>query len=105
MFYRSTDMQAIRFVGVVESTYATTDYLELGKFVGTRTVYSAEEIQAMTENGGREVNAILTWQARKVQPGWRLKDLMDNKVVARAPQSIQAVPEGGAQWVRDRLGA
>jgi predicted transcriptional regulator len=103
LFYRSGDLQAVRFVGVVESTRATSDYRELGRFVGTRTVYTAEEIKEMTENGAHEVNAILMWQARKIEPPWRLKELTDNSVFARPPQSIQAVPEKGARWVRKRL--
>jgi ribosomal protein S18 acetylase RimI-like enzyme len=105
LFYRSTDMQAVRFIGVVEGTRATSDYLELGKFVGTRTVYTAKEIEEMTQNGAHEVNAILMWQARQVEPEWHLTELISNKVFAKPPQSIQAVPEEGAEWVRSRLAA
>jgi ribosomal protein S18 acetylase RimI-like enzyme len=105
LFYRSEDVQEIRFVGVVEDTLATSDYLEIAQFVGTRTVYSEEEIQELTANGQKVVNAILFRQSPQLEPGWPLRDLVANGVFRRAPQSIQQVREDGAEWVRQRLSA
>jgi len=105
LFYRSRDLQRIRFVGVVEDTLASANHLDLARFVGTRTVYSVEEIRQMTANGVREVNAVLLRQARRVEPGWTLRELRENEVMAKPPQSIQRVPEPGARWLRQRLAA
>jgi ribosomal protein S18 acetylase RimI-like enzyme len=104
LFYRSEDMQAVRFIAVVEDTLASDDYREIARFVGTRTVYTVQEIQVMTENGVRTVNAILMRQARRLEPPWELHGLITQQVVRKAPQSIQRVSEEeGAKWIRERL--
>ena len=53
LFYRSWDYRAVRFVAVVEDAITSSDAQTIAAFVGTRTVYRAEDIQAMTENGSR----------------------------------------------------
>jgi ribosomal protein S18 acetylase RimI-like enzyme len=103
LFYRSTAARQVRFIAVVEASFASSANLELSRFVGTRTVYTAEEIRDMTENGKREVSAILMRQSRKVEPGWTLKELVEHNVIVRAPQSIQSVPEKGTLWLREQL--
>jgi GNAT superfamily N-acetyltransferase len=103
LLYRSQDAQAVRFIAVVEDTFASADYLEVARFVGTRTVYTVEEIQDMTKNGTREVNAVLMRQARRIDPPWSLVTLQKQRVLSRAPQSIQKVWEEGAEWIRAQL--
>jgi hypothetical protein len=103
LFYRSIDVRAVRFVAVVESTLRSPDAAELARFVGTRTVYTAEEIEEMTDGGRRSVLAVLIRQARHLDPPWSATELIANGVMVRGPQSIQRIPEQGAEWIRSKL--
>jgi ribosomal protein S18 acetylase RimI-like enzyme len=105
LFYRSSDLQAVRFVAVVEDILVSPDHLEIARFVGTRTVYSVKEIADLTQNGAREVNAILMRQSRQLEPSWALQELRGHGVFLRPPQSIQSAREEGAEWVRNQLAA
>jgi GNAT superfamily N-acetyltransferase len=105
LFYRSNDVRAVRFIAVVEDTLRTCDPGELVSFVGTRTVYTAQEIEDLTSGGRKEVAAMLMRQSRFLEPGWSIAKLTTNGVVARAPQSTQSIPEEGAAWVRSMLSA
>lgn len=105
LFYRSTDEQAVRFVAVVEDTLRSADSSEIVRFVGTRTVYTADEIEEMTEGGRRGVLAVLIRQARHLNPPWSVNRLIGTGVIGRAPQSIQRIPDEGAEWVRTTLSA
>jgi GNAT superfamily N-acetyltransferase len=105
LFYRSSDLRAVRFIAVVEDTLRTRDPGELVSFVGTRTVYTAQEIEDLTQGGRKEVAAMLIRQSRFLESGWSIVDLTANHVVVRAPQSTQGVPEKGARWVRSMLTA
>jgi len=105
LFYRSVDEQAVRFVAVVEDTLRSSDAAEIFRFVGTRTVYTANEIEDMTDAGRKDVLAVLIRQSRHLNPAWSLEELMANGVVVRAPQSIQGIPDEGAEWIRTALSA
>ncbi|MDX6451830.1 MAG: hypothetical protein QOH16_1879 [Gaiellaceae bacterium] len=105
LFYRSVDARAVRFVAVLEETIRTADAGELVRFVGTRTVYTADEIEEMADEGRKEVLAMLIRQARHVEPGWTCDELVAGGVIVRAPQSAQRIPEEGAEWIRTQLSA
>jgi GNAT superfamily N-acetyltransferase len=105
LFYRSGDERAVRFVAVVEDTLRSADASEIVRFVGTRTVYTAEEIEEMTAGGRRDVLALLIRQARHLDPPWPVDTLIENNVILRAPQSIQGIPNEGAEWIRTELAA
>ena len=105
LFYRSEDEQAVRFVCVVESTLVSNDWADIAQFVGTRTVYSEEEIRDIAGMATSSVLALLMRQSRFIEPGWAIKQLVSNHVVSRAPQSIQAVSREGAELVRKQLAA
>jgi GNAT superfamily N-acetyltransferase len=105
LFYRSGDLRAIRFIAVVEDTMRTCDSGELVSFVGTRTVYTANEIEELTRDGRKEVAAMLIRQSRFLDPGWPIADMIARGIVLQAPQSTQSVPEKGAAWVRSMLSA
>lgn len=105
LFYRSGDEQSVRFVAVVEDTLRSSDASEIFRFVGTRTVYTAKEIEEMTDDGRRNVLAVLIRQSRHLNPPWPLHDLVSNGVIARPPQSIQGIPDEGAEWIRRTLSA
>src|ERR1019366_2944982 len=89
IFYRSHDKRAATVIGVVEETFRSHDPVELRRFVGPRTVYSDDEINAMCAMG--DVLAILFRQDRCLSTVWPLSLLKENKVVKAAPQTIQQV--------------
>lgn len=64
LFYRFADVRAVRFVAVVEGTLRTRDSAELVSFVGTRTVYTADDIEELTMGGRKDVAAMLIRQSR-----------------------------------------
>jgi len=103
LFYRSDDERAVRFVAVVEDTLRSADASDIVRFVGTRTVYTAEEIEEMTDHGRRSVLALLIRQSRHLIPAWSVDELVANGVIVRAPQSIQSIPDEGAEWIRAAL--
>lgn len=105
LFYRSNDERAVRFVAVVEDTKRSCDPVQLATFVGTRTVYSAEEIEELSRGGRKEVAAMLLRQSRFLEPGLPYTELLSNGVVSGPPQATQGVPEKGAAWVRSVLSA
>lgn len=105
LFYRSIDERAVRFVAVVEDTLRSADASEIVRFVGTRTVYTAEEIEELTDGGRRNVLAVLIRQARHLSPAWPVDTLIGKGVIVRPPQSIQSIPEEGASWIRTALAA
>ena len=86
----------MRFVAVVENTLRSGDASEIVRFVGTRTVYTADEIEEMANHGRRQVLAVLIRQARHLSPAWPADELVAHEVMERAPQSIQRIPEKGA---------
>jgi GNAT superfamily N-acetyltransferase len=103
LFYRSRDERAVRFIAVVEDTLRSSDVSEIVQFVGTRTVYTAEEIEEMADHGRRTILALLIRQARHLNPSWSADELVAKGVIARAPQSIQSIPDEGAEWIRAAL--
>jgi hypothetical protein len=104
IFYRSHDKRTATVIGVIEDTLRSRDPVELRRFVGPRTVYSDEEIRAMSTEGA--VLAILFRQDRCLSTPWPLSLLKVNKVVRAAPQSIQQVnSEEGLRWLREQLSA
>jgi GNAT superfamily N-acetyltransferase len=105
LFYRSSDERAVRFAAVVEDTLRSAEASEIVRFVGTRTVYTADEIEGMTDGGRKNVLALLIRQARHLDPAWSIDTLIENNVIVRAPQSIQSIPSEGATWIRSRLSA
>ncbi len=105
LFYRSEDERAVRFVAVVEDTMQSCNPVEVARFVGTRTVYSAKEIEELAGGGRKEVAAMLLRQSRFLEPGLPYAELLSHGVVAGPPQATQRVPEKGAAWVRNLLSA
>jgi hypothetical protein len=103
LFYRSIDERAVRFVAVVEDTLRSAEASDIAGFVGTRTVYTADEIEELTDSGRRNVLAVLIRQARQLDPAWSVDTLTASGVIARPPQSIQSVSGKGAEWIRAAL--
>jgi hypothetical protein len=101
-FYRSTDLQGIRTLGVVENWIASPDPARIQQFVARRTVYSMDRIQSMT-SGEREVLAIRFRQVLHDFPEISLNDLKTASVVAGPPQTIVRARPAGLPWLMARL--
>lgn len=103
LFYRSDDLQAVTTIGVLEQSLVAEDPDEIIEFVGSRTVYSAEEVRAMTEHGS--VLVLLFRQDRFLEPPISLHELVEVGAVSRAPQTTINVRPEGIPWLTARLGA
>jgi L-amino acid N-acyltransferase YncA len=100
LFYRSREARGITCAGVVEQVLRGRDPDRIASFVGTRTVFSYEEIEAISQ---RSALAVLFRQARVFHPPWRPKELVERAVLAAAPRSITEVSKEGQDWIRHRL--
>ncbi|MET4705936.1 hypothetical protein [Frigoribacterium sp. UYMn621] len=82
LFYRSAGPGGggvVQAIGVVEATARSSSPGWIVSFVGRRTVYSADEVARLCEDGNgrqQEVLAILFRQDRFVEPPWTLKQLI-----------------------------
>lgn len=103
LFYRSVDEHALTAAGTLEATLVSRDPTEIVQFVGSRTVYSTEEITVMARAG--EVLTLLFRQDRFFKPFRSIRELQENGVVKRAPQTMIHVPREGIQWVKQVLDA
>lgn len=103
LFYRSGDVKGITAVGVLEDSRVSTDSQEIVEFVGSRTVYSAREVEVMASSGS--VLAFLFRQDRFMEPPIALQDLVDAHAVSRAPQTTIGINSEGLPWLIEQLGA
>ncbi len=100
LFYRSGNDKGVFCVGVAEDTLVSSDAAEVARFVGTRTVYTYDEIRRMTR---KPVLAILFRQARMVEPVVRAEELRKNGALNGAPQSIVGVRKESLGWLMARM--
>lgn len=101
-FYRSHGRATVCAVGIVEDTLRSNDPTEVSSFVGTRTVYTFEEISDMCGRV-RGLLAITFRQDRFLEPELTLTELKLARVLKQHPQQIQRVSEEGMVWLRERL--
>lgn len=101
LFYRSMDRMAVTVMGVVEETMRSSSVQEVSHYVGKRTVYSLQQIEELCQ---KEVLVILFRQARVFEQPIKMDELVANKVVAKAPQSIVRVPQEAIEWFRQKVG-
>lgn len=103
LFYRSGDVRAATAVGVLEQSLVSADADEILEFVGSRTVYSADEVNEMAADGS--VLAFLFRQDRFLEPPITLAELMSARAVSRAPQTTIRINSEGIPWLTERLDA
>lgn len=103
LFYRSDDLRAVTAVGVLEGQVVSADPAQLLDFVGTRTVYSADEVVTMASE--RHVLALRFRQDRFLEPPITIDELTGARAVTRAPQSIHRVRQEAIPWLISRIGA
>lgn len=103
LFYRSEDHQAVTAVGVLEDSMVSADADRILAFVGSRTVYSAEEVGIMARQG--DVLAFLFRQDRFLEIPIRLHELTANGLLAGVPQTTVTAKSSGLEWLSSRLDA
>jgi ribosomal protein S18 acetylase RimI-like enzyme len=103
LFYRSEDRRAVTAIGVLERSLVSSDADEILRFVGSRTVYSADEVRAMAAQGS--VLAMLFRQDRFLEPPIKIGDLMGARAVSCAPQTTIKIQTEAIPWLRKRLDA
>lgn len=102
LFYRSSDARAVTTVGVLEHSLASSDEAELVDYVGTRTVYSADEVAEMAARS--PVLALRFRQDRFLEPPISVDQLIGARAISRAPQTIQRLNLEGIPWLTAHLG-
>ncbi len=104
LFVRTRQSAMVNVIGVVEETLRSSDPTEVLAFTGRRTVYSPNEIDEMCAS--REVLAIRFRLDRVIDTPITANELIQQRVMARSPQSIQRVrDQGGLVWLTNLLTA
>ncbi|MCW5940060.1 MAG: GNAT family N-acetyltransferase [Fimbriimonadaceae bacterium] len=100
-FYRSEDEQAVRTWGVVEQSLRSDDADRICDFVMPRTVYTRDEIVEMCDRG--QVLAIMFRQClRPIRNPVRLEEMLKERAIAAAPQSLMKLKPPAKQWMTER---
>lgn len=104
-FYESSSGRAggrgVFAVGVTEDATDSGSATEIAEIVGTRTVYSFDEIEQLAQN--RAILALRFRHDRNLSASVDLNELLQHGVLIGPPQSITRVREEGASWFRSRL--
>jgi hypothetical protein len=102
LFYRSHDVKGVTCVGVVEDVSHETTAEEIARLVGSRTVYSFEEIKSLAN---KTVLVIRFRQDRLVDPPIGLADLVSRQLLSGHPQTVTRVKKEGIPWLTARIRA
>lgn len=92
----------ITALGIVEDTLVSASTDALVAFVGTRTVYSREQIDNMRRGGN--VLALLFRHDRAVKNPLRTSEAIASGALNGTPQTITQLSPEGLTWVRNQLG-
>lgn len=90
-------------IGIAESTLVSESPETVSAYLGKRTVYTPNQIRAMTDSGARPVLAILFRQSRVVKSGPTDAELREAGVWQSPPQSIMMAQQEGAEWLRTHI--
>ena len=101
LFYRSMDTKGIRVIGMAEDILASRNPNEIARFVGRRTVYSYREIESKCQT---EALVILFRQVRVLGKPIPLPELVKNRILTAAPQSITRISDKATRWLQVHLG-
>ena len=99
-FYRSQDLQAFTTAGVVESVLVTSDAGELAAFLHKRTVYRGEDIRGICASG--EALGFTFRHAPILSAPIPLSELLRERVLSGAPQSITTLNSSSLSWLIHR---
>ena len=97
-FYRSGDWQAIATAGVIEEMLVSDNEFEMAAFLRKRTVYQQQDIRAKCQQGG--AFGFTFRQAPIFQRHITLTELIANRVLTDAPQSITKITSNALSWLK-----
>ena len=100
LFYRSKENKGIIALGVVEETLRSSSRENIARAVGKRTVYSLEEINSLCQ---RPVLAILFRQAKAFPTPIPVRQLLENNLFKRPPQSVMMLKGEGLTWIQEKI--
>lgn len=98
LFYRSKDHHRITTLGVVETSESCTDPDLIARIVRRRTVYSMDEIEAMTN---RPVKVILFRAVHHFHYPPTLRELIRKGILNTAPMTIRAISHSAYETFRE----
>ena len=101
LFYRSEDEKCITSLGVVERVYDSSSPDRISGYVGKRTVYSRDEIQAMAR---KNVKVIMFTLHFHFPNPVKLTYMRQNRLLAMAPRSILKLEHNKYLRVREAGG-
>jgi hypothetical protein len=81
----------------------TADHEELVRLTAKRSVFSEDELRAMTEEDMRPIKVIDFLLAGHINPPIAIADLLQLGVLKAGPQSIMRVPADRFSRLRDRI--
>jgi predicted nucleic acid-binding protein len=100
LFYRSKDEQKITSIGVVKEIHSRlTNEEEIIRIVGKRTVYLLEDISLISQKPTTVI--LFTWHCHLANP-LSLDDLINEKVLKAAPQSIMSISHKKYLKIKDQ---
>jgi len=100
LFYRSQEQPAVVTIGTVESVTRTCDAAAVIRRVGSRTVYSMEQVADLCR---KRTLVILFRNAETLSTPISLIELRRNGAIPSAPQSIIQVAKEAIPWLKQRV--
>ena len=100
LIYRSKDISGITAIGAVEDTLRTSNPDEIARHVGSRTVYSFDDIEGFCH---KPTLVIRFRYVKDINPPILLKELKQRAILKGAPQSIMKISQKGALWIKTKL--
>jgi len=100
LIYRSKDTGGITTIGAVEDTLRSSNPDEIARHVGSRTVYSFNNIVDFCH---KPTLAIRFRYVKSLNPPIRLNELKQKKIITGAPQSIIRLRQEGVEWIKTKL--
>lgn len=97
LFYRTGEHRGLVASGIVEETLSTETSRDAIRAMGTRTVYTAEELEEICV---RPASVLLFRQALAFRPEIPLSSLVDHKLFKQVPQAIARLDGEGVSWLR-----
>lgn len=100
LFYRSREDPAVVTIGTVESVTRTCDAGAVIRRVGSRTVYSMEQVVELCQ---KRTLVILFRNALSIANPIPLTELKRNGAIPSAPQSIIQIAKESIPWLKQRV--
>jgi len=101
LFYRSEDQKQLTTLGVVEVTIRSKSPQKIIEFAGERTVYSVNEINEMSKKPTLCVRFRTHFYLKNPI---QIEELIKQKIIIGAPQSIMEIPHEKFLWVKETGG-